>query len=91
VHCIIHFALEVMSCTYGHDCTGIASWMQLRTLLGMQAEAYCICIHVHLKYCWKRYIIVVSIGSLFTIHSSILGFIQKYSYMLNHCLIELVV
>jgi hypothetical protein len=44
VHCIIHFALEVMSCTYGHDRTGTTSWMQLRTLLGMHAE---VILHLH--------------------------------------------
>jgi hypothetical protein len=38
VHFIIHFALKVMSCTYDHDRTGTTSWMQLRTLLGMQAD-----------------------------------------------------
>jgi hypothetical protein len=36
VHCIIHFALEVMLCTHhGHDCTNTTSWMQLHSLLGM--------------------------------------------------------
>jgi hypothetical protein len=35
VHCIIHFALEVMSCTYSHDRISSTTWMQLHTLLGM--------------------------------------------------------
>jgi hypothetical protein len=48
-------------------------------------------IHIHLMYCWKRCIIVVSIGSLFIIYCSILGLIQKCRSILNHCLIELVV
>jgi hypothetical protein len=48
-------------------------------------------IHMHLMYCWKRCIIIVSIGSLCIKYCSILGLIQKCSYSLNLCLIELVV
>jgi hypothetical protein len=33
-----------MSCTEGHDRTGTSSWMQLHTLLGMQAEDM---LHLH--------------------------------------------
>jgi hypothetical protein len=44
VNCIIHFALEVMLCTYDHDRTGTTSWMQLRTLLGMHPE---VMLHLH--------------------------------------------
>jgi hypothetical protein len=51
----------------------------------------CIYIHMHLMYCWKRCIIIVSIGSLCIKYCSILGLIQKCSYRLNLCLIELVV
>jgi hypothetical protein len=38
VHCIVHFALEVMSYRYGHDRTSTTSWMQLHTLLGIQPK-----------------------------------------------------
>jgi hypothetical protein len=65
--------------------------MQLRTLLGMQAEDM---LHLHsyefdvlLEIC----VIIVSIGSSFIIYFSILGLIQKYKSMLNLYLIELVV
>jgi hypothetical protein len=51
----------------------------------------CIYIHMHLMYCWKRCIIIVSIGSLCTKYCSILSLIQKCSYRLNLYLIELVV
>jgi hypothetical protein len=51
----------------------------------------CISIHMHLMYCWKRCVIIVSIGSLFIIYCSILGLIQTCRSMLNHCLIELMV
>jgi hypothetical protein len=67
----------------GHDRTGTTSWMQLHTLLDIQAEDM---LHLHLMYYWKRYVIIVSIGSLF-----IFLVIQKCSSILNHCLIELVV
>jgi hypothetical protein len=54
-------------------------------------ETCCICIHMHLMYCSKRCVIVVSIGSSFIIYCSILGLIHKCRSMLNLCLIELVV
>jgi hypothetical protein len=66
VHCIIHFALR-------HNRTGIASWIQLHTLLGMRAEDM-LHLNIHLMYCWKRYAIIVSIGSLLIIYCSIIGF-----------------
>jgi hypothetical protein len=44
VHSLIHFALEAMSCTEGHDRTCTTSWMQPHTLLCMQAEDM---LHLH--------------------------------------------
>jgi hypothetical protein len=65
-------------------CSSIPCWV-------CRQKTWCICIDMHLMYCWKRCVIVVSIGSLFIIYCSILGLIQKCSSMLNRCLIELVV
>jgi hypothetical protein len=65
-------------------CSSIPCWV-------CRQKTYCIYIHMHLMYCWKRCVIVVSIGSLCIKYCSILGLIQKCSYMLNLCLIELVV
>jgi hypothetical protein len=65
-------------------CSSISCWV-------CSKKTCCICIHMHWMYCWKRCVIVVSIGSLFIIYCSILGLIQKCSTMLNRCLIELVV
>jgi hypothetical protein len=65
-------------------CSSIPCWI-------CRKKTCCICIYMYLMYCWKRCVIVVSIGSLFIIYCFILGLIQKYSSILNHCLIELVV
>ena len=60
------FALEVMSLTYGHDCTGTHHGMQLHTLLGVQAGDICIafiCIHeVVLKELCLCYYGTLSLG-----------------------------
>jgi hypothetical protein len=65
-------------------CSSIPCWV-------CRQKTYCIYIHMHLMYCWKRCVIIVSIGSLCIKYCSILGLIQKCSYMLNLRLIELVV
>jgi hypothetical protein len=65
-------------------CSSIPCWL-------CRQKTYCNYIHMHLMYCWKICVIVVSIGSLCIKYCSILGLIQKCSYMLNLYLIELVV
>jgi hypothetical protein len=65
-------------------CSSIPYWV-------CRQKTCCIYIHMHLMYCWKRYVIVVSIESLCIKYCSILGLIQKCSYMLNLYSIELVV
>jgi hypothetical protein len=86
---ILHWKLchvpMVMTVPVQHlGCSSIPYWV-------CRQKTYCIYIHMHLMYCWKRCVIVVSIGSLCIKYWSILGLIQKCSYMLNLCLIELVV
>jgi hypothetical protein len=65
-------------------CNSIPCWV-------CRQKTCCIYIHMHLMYCWKRCVIIVSIGSLCIIYYSILCLIQKCRSMLNLCLIELVV
>jgi hypothetical protein len=65
-------------------CSSIPCWV-------CRQKTYCIYIHMHLMYCWKRCIIVVSIESLCIKYCFILGLIQKCGYRLNLCLIKLVV
>jgi hypothetical protein len=86
---ILHWKLcrvpKVMTVPVQHlEWSSIPCWV-------CRQKTCCICIHMHLMYCWKRCVIVVSIGSLFIIYCSILGLILKCGSMLNRCLIELVV
>jgi hypothetical protein len=86
---ILHWNLccvpKVMTVPVQHlGCSSIPCWV-------CRQKTCCIGINMHLMYCWKRCVIVVSIGSLFIIYCSILDLIQKCRSMLNHCLIELVV
>jgi hypothetical protein len=51
-------------------CSSIPCWV-------CRQKTCCIYIHMHLMYCWKRCIIVISIESLYIIYCSILGLIRS--------------
>jgi hypothetical protein len=85
LHWMLRRVLKVMTVPVHHlGCSSIPCWV-------CRQKTCCIYIHMYLMYCWKRCVIIVSIGSLCIKYCSILGLIQKCSYMLNLYLIELVV